>query len=807
MDSDKEDREKKSKKDKKHHKHSKKERKHLKHKKEHKQSSKRERDEETRPIAATHRALALLKASGDFDHETPSSLKRARLEDGPPSRTYGPTPRPPTTAAQPPSRAQAVERTPARMPPRSQAPVLKDSGLALYFKCACCRTEASGEASFAEHCAGRAHRNRNSGRAGFAGLLPNQAGIIPPLRDPALRAQALAFNKAFPVDGRDANGASYESPATSTFSSINSGSGGASALSAGPWAPPIRRVGIPVATLAAVRSALAAGSGGRSNSQSVKNSADEDGSDMEDDDNDNNRDGNAGAREVSNVDSHRRLEHLRPPPAVYPEGGPMRAVREALPVFRHREALLTAFRDSPSGACVIEGETGSGKTTQVAQYILEDARARGVGVQIVCTQPRRISAISVAERVAAERGENVGGTVGYAIRGETKAGANTQLLFCTTGILLRRLESDPYLAGTTHVLVDEVHERSLESDFLLMALRKLLLKQQEEHHEQSSSKTDTASNARQQSLAVGLMSATMPGDLMTSYLGGPSQCPRVSFPGRAFPVTSLYLEEALALVPSYRVDSHADWSRYSMNAQRRQRQRQASMGDKGSSAAVSSSSGGSSSSSGRDAPSSSSSSSEPPLMFGAHAAENARRFPHMPSSVHSTMAALDEDAVNVQLIVELCQWYKSRGGVEAALRHCDRARLGRGSGSSGSSSSGSSGSGDALAVLVFLPGTREIQDVQDALLRTPEFGASGGNDEQPNWVLPLHGALPPEEQRRVFQRPPVVSSRSSGASSNVVKVILSTNVAETSVTIDDVGFVIDAGRVKEERYYPVSVIM
>ena len=104
--------------------------------------------------------------------------------------------------------------------------------------------------------------------------------------------------------------------------------------------------------------------------------------------------------------------------------------------------------------------------------------ATGVPVSIICTQPRRISAISVAERVAAERGERVGDTVGYAIRGESRAGSSTRLLFCTTGILLRRLESDPTLAGVTHVLVDEVHERSLESDFLLMALKKLLAKQQ-----------------------------------------------------------------------------------------------------------------------------------------------------------------------------------------------------------------------------------------------------------------------------------------------------------------------------------------
>jgi HrpA-like RNA helicase len=86
-------------------------------------------------------------------------------------------------------------------------------------------------------------------------------------------------------------------------------------------------------------------------------------------------------------------------------------------------------------------------------------------VSIICTQPRRISAISVAERVAAERGERVGETVGYAVRGESKQCSDTALLFCTTGVLLRMLEDDPDLEGATHVLVDEVKLRSTRTLF------------------------------------------------------------------------------------------------------------------------------------------------------------------------------------------------------------------------------------------------------------------------------------------------------------------------------------------------------
>eukprot|EP00966_Prymnesium_polylepis_P179004 4144520-Prymnesium_polylepis.1 len=106
----------------------------------------------------------------------------------------------------------------------------------------------------------------------------------------------------------------------------------------------------------------------------------------------------------------------RVPPAA--ASHPHRAQRESLPAFEHRASVLAAINGSQ--VVVIEGETGCGKSTQVPQYVLEDAAARGVPCSIVCTQPRRISALGVAERVASERGEAVGGVVGYAIRLESK---------------------------------------------------------------------------------------------------------------------------------------------------------------------------------------------------------------------------------------------------------------------------------------------------------------------------------------------------------------------------------------------------
>lgn len=147
--------------------------------------------------------------------------------------------------------------------------------------------------------------------------------------------------------------------------------------------------------------------------------------------------------------------------------------REGLPISLYRQKLLDTMAENR--VTVLCAETGAGKTTQCAQYLLEDALLSGQGdnVSIVCTQPRRISAMSVAERVADEMCDNVGGLVGYQIRMESRRSKATKLMFCTTGVLLRRLQDDPKLEGTTHVIVDEVHERQWQIDFLLIVLRQL----------------------------------------------------------------------------------------------------------------------------------------------------------------------------------------------------------------------------------------------------------------------------------------------------------------------------------------------
>lgn len=126
---------------------------------------------------------------------------------------------------------------------------------------------------------------------------------------------------------------------------------------------------------------------------------------------------------------------------------------------------------------IVSSETGSGKTTQIPQYIMDDAAARGEHCRIICTQPRRISTVAVAERVAHERGGEVGDAVGYHIRLESKLGSKCNLIYCTNGVLIRSLMSgDAVLESLTHIIIDEVHERDKLSDFLLICLRESLRK-------------------------------------------------------------------------------------------------------------------------------------------------------------------------------------------------------------------------------------------------------------------------------------------------------------------------------------------
>ncbi|XP_044006337.1 3'-5' RNA helicase YTHDC2-like [Aphidius gifuensis] len=197
--------------------------------------------------------------------------------------------------------------------------------------------------------------------------------------------------------------------------------------------------------------------------------------------------------------------------------------RKNLTVFNSRNKILEALETSQ--VVVVGGETGSGKTTQVPQYILENCQEKNQACRIICTQPRRLSAVSIAERVAFERSENIGQTFGYQIRLESRVAPKTLLTYCTNGVLLRTLMGgDSALATITHIIIDEIHERDRFCDFLLIGLKEALNKFR--------------------TLKLILMSATMDTSIFVKYF---NQCSVINVPGRCYDVDVYYLEDILKI--------------------------------------------------------------------------------------------------------------------------------------------------------------------------------------------------------------------------------------------------------------------
>ncbi|GBF90487.1 pre-mRNA-splicing factor ATP-dependent RNA helicase-like [Raphidocelis subcapitata] len=159
-----------------------------------------------------------------------------------------------------------------------------------------------------------------------------------------------------------------------------------------------------------------------------------------------------------------------PPPAPPPPPGPAGPAAAAgqLPAARHRRQIL--FLLETHATLILVGETGSGKTTQVPQIIA--AAGWGARGAVAVTQPRRVAAVSVAQRVAEEAGCPVGGYVGYAVRFEEACSQATRIKYLTDGVLLREMAEDPLLTRYSVVMVDEAHERSLATDTLLGLLKK-----------------------------------------------------------------------------------------------------------------------------------------------------------------------------------------------------------------------------------------------------------------------------------------------------------------------------------------------
>jgi ATP-dependent RNA helicase DHX57 len=383
---------------------------------------------------------------------------------------------------------------------------------------------------------------------------------------------------------------------------------------------------------------------------------------------------------------------------------PILKQRQRLPAWAKQQELIDAVERNQ--VLIVAGETGCGKTTQLPQFILDNAiwQGRGAMTNMICTQPRRISATSVASRVASERGEQIGKTVGYKIRLEGSMSSSTRILFCTTGVLLRRLTEDPLLSGTSHVIVDEVHERSLDSDFLLVLLRDIL--------------------PHRPTLKVVLMSATLNALAFEDYFKGVSAVSKI--PGFTYPVNEHYLEDILQ-VTEYQPNPGTE---YFKKAPRRRDNFDAS------SRPVSSKDG--------DIPDEDS--------FNITLRDKGYG-----DNVVRALRNLEQGLINYELMTLL-------------ISHiCE--------------------SMDEGAILVFMPGLAEITKLYEACGANPTINAatSGGK-----YLIALHSTLSTAEQSIVFDHAP----------DSVRKIVIATNIAETSITIDDVVYVVDSGKCKENGYDP-----
>lgn len=368
--------------------------------------------------------------------------------------------------------------------------------------------------------------------------------------------------------------------------------------------------------------------------------------------------------------------------------------RQKLPAFSMKSDILQTLQENQ--ILLISGETGCGKTTQVAQFILDSfiEHKTASTCHIVCTQPRRISAISVAERVADERAEKLGQSVGFQIRLEKQLPRDRgSICFCTTGVVLRQMENDPSLGGVSHLILDEIHERNIPSDFLITLLKQVTEKRKD--------------------LKVILMSATLNSDVFSKYF---NNCPHINIPGFTFPVKEYFLEDILQITNFEGFLPVGD-----KNYRQKKCFRKNNLVNKN-------------------------------REFDEYIVPHVRQLLKQgkySSKVCEQLRNPESEQINLELIFDL-------------IKHICESN------------------NDNGAILVFLPGFKEISTLHGRIEKSSNFPRSK------YMLFPLHSQMPTVEQRQIFRPTP----------SGQRKIILSTNIAETSITVDDVVYVIDSGKIK-----------
>ncbi|KAF2209632.1 hypothetical protein CERZMDRAFT_46834 [Cercospora zeae-maydis SCOH1-5] len=240
----------------------------------------------------------------------------------------------------------------------------------------------------------------------------------------------------------------------------------------------------------------------------------------------------APSRDMASAALQERLDRFRQDPRLET----LRTTKAGLPMSAFTDQVIELVNQNVYS--IVIGATGSGKTTQVPQILLEHAIEGGRGgyCDVICTQPRRIAASSVAQRVAAERDEAIGQSVGYHVRGDTRLPQpGGSITYCTTGMLLEQLKynANDIMDNVSHLVIDEVHERDIFVDFLLTILKKAVAARLQ---------------AGKKVPHIVLMSATLDEKLFSEYLpnvrdGKLVPCPSLSVPGRTFPVAEKYLEQ------------------------------------------------------------------------------------------------------------------------------------------------------------------------------------------------------------------------------------------------------------------------
>eukprot|EP00929_Paragymnodinium_shiwhaense_P034889 TRINITY_DN18928_c0_g1_i1.p1 TRINITY_DN18928_c0_g1~~TRINITY_DN18928_c0_g1_i1.p1 ORF type:complete len:1100 (+),score=321.71 TRINITY_DN18928_c0_g1_i1:76-3375(+) len=401
--------------------------------------------------------------------------------------------------------------------------------------------------------------------------------------------------------------------------------------------------------------------------------------------------------------------------------------REDLPAYKQRNDIITTMRDNQ--VTLLSGETGCGKSTQVPQLILDSCP----DAKVLVMQPRKLAAITLAERVAQERCQPCGQEVGYQAPYSNK-GPNARLQFITLGVFRRRLLLDTELSGITHVVFDEVHERDKLADFNMIFVRDLL--------------------QRRSDLRVCLMSATLQLDTFERYFDGAA---RIAVPGRVFPVSELFMDEVAATL--YKQPIFRQWLGPGILC------------------------GGIN------------------IPAGAEGDWNERTwkqvvFRNTKPEDRDTLWGLKEKGLETQMMAPMSKARLMDGLrkhdvlqqsglefdyaiIEALVLHIDRQYKAQQQAAPASEEPKQPGT-----ILIFLPGWGDIDKLLKRL--TTSF------DTKRFKILPLHSQVTPEQQSEIFNPAP----------DGVRKIVLTTNIAEASITVEGTEFVIDSGRAKEVSYDP-----